>query len=277
MIYDAIDSVYLAVPNLDAACRPYERLGLRLSPPRHGRRTLHVGGPTNLFLFNFLAEAGPDGPLAEPLRRACSTGQSLFAIGLGVPDLEAPLGPLERKGLAAARLRDGEDDLAWLPLHDRAGTDLILVRHARLLKERHAEAAEAGLLDHSFPLRRLDHVAPVAHDLEATTLFWADVLGVSVAGEVTTPTMVIRQLRFGDAVLELLGPGSPDSPLRQRPPGLVGMASWEVQDLERAVRQAREAGFTASDPTAGPLPGSRIATVPGAELASVNMQLLQYV
>jgi hypothetical protein len=89
--------------------------------------------------------------------------------------------------------------------------------------------------------------------------------------------MVIRQLRIGDAVLELLGPASADSPLWKRPPGMVGMASWEVDDLEAAMGQARAAGFTVTDPAAGPLPGTRIATIDGAALAGVNMQLLQYV
>jgi hypothetical protein len=89
--------------------------------------------------------------------------------------------------------------------------------------------------------------------------------------------MVIRQLRIGDAVLELLGPASPDSPLWQRTPGLVSMASWEVVDLEKAVRLARAAGLSVADPGSGPLPGTRIATIQGSELAGVNMQLLQYV
>jgi len=94
--------------------------------------------------------------------------------------------------------------------------------------------------------------------------------------EVVTPTLVIRQLRIGDAVLELLGPGSPDSPIWKRAPGLVSMVSWEVADLEAAVQHARAAGFTVPDPAAGLLPGTRITTVPGAELAGVNMQLLEY-
>ena len=49
MMLKTIDSVWLAAPDLDAVCRPYERLGLRLSPARDGRRTLSVGGPANLF------------------------------------------------------------------------------------------------------------------------------------------------------------------------------------------------------------------------------------
>jgi len=98
-----------------------------------------------------------------------------------------------------------------------------------------------------------------------------------VSGEIVTPTMVVRQLRIGDAVLELLGPASPDSPLWKRPPGLVSMASWEVRNLDAAIGQARTAGFTGTDPAVGPLPGTWIATIQGTELAAVNMQLLEYV
>lgn len=50
---------------------------------------------------------------------------------------------------------------------------------------------QAGFLDHTLPLKRLDHLAVVAHDLEEKTRFWTDVPGVPVAGEVATPTLVI--------------------------------------------------------------------------------------
>jgi hypothetical protein len=66
---------------------------------------------------------------------------------------------------------------------------------------------------------------------------------------------------MGDAVLELLGPASLESPIWKRPPGLVGMASWE--DLDAAVALARAAGFAVTDPAAGVLPGTRTATIQG--------------
>ncbi len=262
----AIDTLFVAVPDLDA-CRFCERLGLRLSPAPAGQRSLHVGGPDNLVAALFLA-AAPGSPLAEPLRQALAAGRGLFAVGLRVADLDAALARLASKGVLATTFRDGEADMVWLPLHEQAGTDLVLLQH---------KPQAAGLPAHSFPLKRLDHLAVVTHDLEVKTRFWSDELGIPVAGEVTTPAMVIRQLRIGDAVFELLGPASPDSPIWKRPPGLVGMASWEVDDLDGAVRQAREAGFTVPDPAEGVLPGTRIATIQGSELAGINMQLLQYV
>jgi catechol 2,3-dioxygenase-like lactoylglutathione lyase family enzyme len=274
MIIEAIDSVLLAVADLDTAFRPYERLGLKLSPSRDGCRTLRVGGPDNLFAVHFLADA--PGPVAQPLRRALAAGRSLFAVVLGVTDLKAMLGLVETKGLEATRFRKSGDEMAWLPLHDRAGADLVLVQRASSLRERYTEAEGGGLLDHAFALKRLDHLAVVAHDLEDKCRFWTDMLGVPVAGEVVTPTLVIRQLRMGDAVLELLGAAAADSPIWQRPAGLVGMASWEVTNLDEAVRRARAAGFGVFDPNVGALPGTRIATIQGSELAGVNMQLLQY-
>jgi hypothetical protein len=55
------------------------------------------------------------------------------------------------------------------------------------------------------------------------------------------------------------------------------MASWQVADLDAAVAHARAAGFTVADAATGVLPGTRVATVQGSELAGVNVQLLQYV
>lgn len=263
---EAIDSILLAVPNLDGACRPYEGLGLFLSPAQDGRRSLQVGNAGNLVSVEFVIPY--DGPLAEPIRRALDSCRPLFAVVLRTTDPSVILARLAQRGIHATRI---DDDQTWLPLHELAGTDLILLRSSR------SGHPNAALMAHAMPLRRLDHLAVVTHDLDVKTRFWADALGIPVAGEVTTPTMVIRQFRLGDAMLELLGPASPDSPLTKRPPGLISMASWEVEDLNALVGHARNHGFTISDPAAGPLPGTRVATVQGAELAGVNMQLLEHV
>jgi catechol 2,3-dioxygenase-like lactoylglutathione lyase family enzyme len=263
MEYDAIHSAYLACPDPAAACGPYERLGLLVSADA-GDRLLEVGPASQRFALQFLGD-----PEAAPFRAALPGGSGLAAISLRTRDAAAVTARLLQHGQQKPAPFRGLDLTAvWLGLRAEAGTDLVLVQ---------AGAANAAAPDHDFPLLRLDHLAAFAPDLDAKTRFWTDVLGVPVAGEVVTPTLVIRQLRIGGAVLELLGAASPDSPILQRPPGLLSMASWEVDDLDAAVRQARAAGFTASDPAAGPLPGTRVSTIPAAELAGVNMQLLQYV
>jgi catechol 2,3-dioxygenase-like lactoylglutathione lyase family enzyme len=142
---------------------------------------------------------------------------------------------------------------------------------------RHARHTEAGLHNHAFPLKRLDHLAAIAPDLETATGFWTETLGVPVWGEVRTPAVIVRQMRIGDAIFELLGPATPESPMASRPPGLISMAAFEVPDLDAAVAQARAAGFTPTEPATGVLPGTRTATIPAGELSGLSMQLLQYV
>jgi catechol 2,3-dioxygenase-like lactoylglutathione lyase family enzyme len=291
MRYEAIDHVVLAVPHLGSAVAPYEGLGLHVGPPSCPldsslvQRSLAVGGPADLFEVQFVA-ADPQGlpvsPLAVRLAAACAS-PGLAVIGLRVPDLAAALKELAGKGVqprsqAAWHVESRKvAEVALLSEEERAGANLLLVQHAEATKKRHAGLERAGLLRHAFPLKRLDHLAVVTRDLEAQTRFWTDVLGVPVAGVVTTPTLMIRQLRIGDAVLELLAPASPDSPLRQRPPGPVSLASWEVADLAAAVEAARLAGLQVSDPAAGALPRTRTAAVPADEMGGLTMQLLQYV
>lgn len=260
-----LDSIYLACTDLNAG-EAYERLGLTLTPPSDGRRLLHVGLGPQRFQLHLLAAAPP--PLEAARAAALARGGGLFAVGLRVADLAAEVARLRGRGVVVHEGPAAAGRLAYLPIQAQAGTDLVLIEDGPAL---------AGAPVHPFPLTRLDHLAAVAHDLDTKCTFWGEVLGIPVAGEVRTPTLLIRQLRLGDGVLELLGAASADSPIRQRPAGLISMASWQVVDLDAAVAQARAAGFTASDPAPGPLPATRISILPGAELAGVNLQLLQYV
>lgn len=261
-----LDAVYLACADLAAATAPYERIGLHLTPLSGNARVLPVGLGPRRFRLHFLAGCDTVLLLAEPFRQARQEGRALFAVGLRAADWQAEVAALRTRGVPVVE-GSGGVRAALLPVRDRAAVDLLLTEDG---------PAPAGAPVHDLPLQRLDHLAAVAHDLDAITAYWTDMLGVAVAGEVRTATLLIRQLRLGDAVLELLAGASPDSPLHQRPPGLVSMASWEVADLPAAVAHARAAGFPVPDPAPGPLPGTRIAIVPAAELAGVNLQLLQY-
>jgi catechol 2,3-dioxygenase-like lactoylglutathione lyase family enzyme len=274
MIYQAIDSVLLAVPDPDLASAPHRRLGLPVSPGTLGPWSVRVGAGRSPFALEFLTPA-VDEPLSALAREALQAGRPCFAVALRVADLDHALQQLATHGMHAhpqAFHRAGQSAgrLAWLPLLNEAGTHLVLLQHTQAVPE--PEPAPSGLI-----LKRLDHLAAVTPDLEVKTRFWTDVLGIPATGEVRTPTLIIRQFRIGDAICELLGPASPDSPLWQRQPGLIPMVSWEVPDVDAAVQLSRQAGFNVPDATPGALPGTRITTVPGTELAGVNLQLLQYV
>jgi hypothetical protein len=247
-----IDSVLQAAP-IGTDLSGYERLGLSMTA-HAGAHQLQVGD----FAFCFVRE--PDAMLRNTWEEVLKTGRTSLAVVLAVEDLGAVAGGIRGK------LWDGRDAV-HLPVEASAGANLVLV------SERRPGPGDS----HRYPLRRLDHLAVVTHDLEAKSRIWENELATPISGEVVTSTMVIRQIRIGDAILELLGPVGADSPLWKRIPGLISMASWEIANVDAAAAQAREAGFEVADAAPGVLPRTRIATIPGTSLAGINMQLLQYV
>lgn len=286
LLYEGIARAILPVSSLETACAPFERLGLVVSPARRavGRgfslRSLAVGGPGNLFDVEFLCpDVGGDSTSAQGQHGL--EDQGLSAIVLRVADMSSVLAALTERGIQATStaIYDAEGrkrlDLAILPDMPDAATQVRLMQPGMSDDERLAEYL--GGRSHATPLKRLDHLAAVAPDLERSCRFWDEILGVPTIGEVVSPTVVVRQLRIGDAIFELLGPATSDSPIRQRPPGLNSMCSFEVEDLDAAVAHVRAAGFAIPDPRSGTLPGTRVAAVPGREMSSLNLQLLQYV
>jgi catechol 2,3-dioxygenase-like lactoylglutathione lyase family enzyme len=214
---------------------------------------------------------------------AVEAGSARPLLMLRTGNLAGAVADLQRRGVtcATAEALDGDSkiaDLAWLPNANPVALDVRFVQYSPETSQRRAARLEAeGLLAHAIPLKRLDHLTAVAPDLEAATRYWTESLGVPLHGEVRSPTTVIRQFKIGDAILELLGPATPDSPVGQRPAGLVSMIACEVPDVEAAVATARAVGFTPSEPAAGVLPGTRTATIPATELSGLALQLLQYV
>src|SRR5262245_52208345 len=116
---------------------------LRASPPPpvarvcEGRRSFSVGDASNLFAVEFVT---PDDPWAAHARQIAAPG-GLVAVALRVSDLDRIVCELKAKGIDPVSLPDhGGRRAAWLPLHDRAGTDLVLVQHSLSTQERHAAA-----------------------------------------------------------------------------------------------------------------------------------------
>jgi catechol 2,3-dioxygenase-like lactoylglutathione lyase family enzyme len=292
MQYESFDSLLLPVTSFPSITHPHERLGLVIGPstrpldPGIEQRSFAVGDVANLFRVDFLAvdpEGLPMTPLGVRLTEAALEGTGPFGVVLRVTDLAATLKDLARQGVAPRSQGTWNEggkvvgQMALLAEEERAATNLLLVQYTTTPKARHAAQTKAKLLAHTLPLRRLDHLAAITRDLEAQTRFWVEVLGVPLAGQVRTETLIIHQFKIGDAVLELLAPATPDSPLARRPPGLISMASWEVADLSAVVSQVRTAGFESTDPAPGALPRTHTATVAASELGGLTMQLLQYV
>jgi catechol 2,3-dioxygenase-like lactoylglutathione lyase family enzyme len=301
MLFDRIDHLIVPIENLDTAVEPFRRLGLGLQAvadqPRLGTQSsiFAAGGPSNWFGVELLHVADP-----QQATRAWGTAfveaaaQQRGVLVLGTEDLSGAVATLRQRGLepdtgeivspaegqAAGTATSGHGariaQTAALNAPAEAGLDVRLIQYAAPAIERFAGAAQRLENPSSFPLKRLDHLAAFTRDLDASTRFWTDVLGVPLHGEVRTPVIIVRQLKIGDAILELLGPASPDSPAAQRPSGLGKMAAFEVTDMGAAVAQARAAGFTLPDPGPGALPGTRVTTIPGSQLSGFSLQLLVY-
>jgi hypothetical protein len=154
----------------------------------------------------------------------------------------------------------------------RANTDTSGCRF--VLVER---AAPAGASPNTFPLRRIDHLAVLPADLEAATRYWVEVLGVPMYAQIDTPTLIIRQMKVGDLMVELLAPAGAESHLTGMAPGMRPMIACEVDDVTACVSLARERGFTIPDAAAGFLPGTLTATIAASDVAGLSIQLLQYV
>jgi catechol 2,3-dioxygenase-like lactoylglutathione lyase family enzyme len=289
MLIECIDHVVVPVASLEAAAGPFERLGLRLTPPtRHrGRgtenRVFFVGSGSNDFYVELLGVH--DRGIARPLYNDAIDrgGGAIALLMLAVNDIHTAVEALAGHGIRTAVERVFRED--GTPICDAAPIDHVealgfaagLIQYVEPRAAAHTRHKAAGNFNHTFPLKRLDHLAAMAPDLEASTRFWVDVLGVAVHGEVRGPGIIIRQFKMGDATLELLAADGLESRLAGRPPGVSSMCAFEVPDLDAAVALARERGFTPSDPNGGILPGTRTATIPGGEFGGLALQLLEYV
>ena len=104
------------------------------------------------------------------------------------------------------------------------------------------------------PIYGMAHVGIAVRSLESAIPVWVQALGFTHVETVEMDGMSLRIafLRGGSAELELLEPTSPDSPvgrfLAKRGEGLHHL-SFEVPDLERALRDADAAGLTLIDRT----------------------------
>jgi catechol 2,3-dioxygenase-like lactoylglutathione lyase family enzyme len=294
MQIDAIDHVVVACGQIDAATAPFERLGLSLTPPTpqpdkatENRALFLPAGAAGETYIEFLASTDPSrtartgGGLS--LLAAVERQAGLFRVALRVADIDAAAAHLAAQGVTAPRetvhRADGTPILDVLRPHQAPalGCEVTLVAYPEPIEARVRRHRGSGQHVHALPLKRLDHLAAVPEDLDAACAAWERLLRVPVSGEVRGSGMIIRQLRMGDAVLELLGAETPDSPIASRPKGAVSVVAIEVGNLDEAVRRVRAAGFTAPDPAPGILPGTRVATIPPGELSGLAFQMLEYV
>lgn len=94
---------------------------------------------------------------------------------------------------------------------------------------------------------RIDHIAVLVDDLDATLGFWRDALGMEVAGTLDVPAELaqIAFLPTGSSEIELVMPTTSDSGLakflEKRGPGMHHIC-LEVDDIDGMLVQLKEKG-----------------------------------
>jgi catechol 2,3-dioxygenase-like lactoylglutathione lyase family enzyme len=263
---DRIDHFMVTVPDLDPAYEAMTRLGVTTSAPGPAaatgtrRASFYVGGSDNFVSVEFLQGDGASVLLAFP-----------------VADLEPVRHAFRDRGgfdESVVTVLDGDEIRTLRPraVVDDVGGNLLFVQYPQAILDRQAPIDTL----HELPLKRIDHVAIVPKDFDGCTRYWTDVLGVPLFGELDSETFVLRQMKVGDLVVEILEPHDPASPLATNPPGLLRMIAAEVDDIEVCVEHARSRGFDVPDVATGALPGTVRATIDAAQLGGLSLQLLQY-
>jgi len=130
-------------------------------------------------------------------------------------------------------------------------------------------------------IRHLAHIGIAVKDTEAALKIFTGVLGGSVIEKKSVPEMnlEITLISLGGINIELLQPtgeGPVSSFLEKRGPGVHHLA-FEVDDIEEALRKAREAGLRLIDstPRRGATAG-RIAFLHPSSTANVLIELCEH-
>ena len=197
-------------------------------------------------------------------------GPSLHHLCLRTDDIRAELARLRALGVA---LIDEE------PRYGLAGEIAFL--HPRSMHGVLVELAEAADR-RAAPAKGFDRVACRVADYGAAKRRWSEVAGLEERARFGLPGrgLTIGQFPIGQALLELIAPDGPDSPLartiaEEGERALPDLAV-EVADLGAEIARYRAAGIALPGPEPGRLPGSRRTAIPAERAFGVSVQLIQY-
>lgn len=131
-------------------------------------------------------------------------------------------------------------------------------------------------------VNKIDHIGIAVENLEESSVFYRDVLGLELIGveEVPSQRVKVAMFRIGESKIELLEPTSPDSPiaafLEKKGQGVHHIA-YSVQDAAGAVTELIEKEVRMIDkeprPGAG---GTKIAFVHPKASGRVLTELCQH-
>jgi len=287
-----LDHLVIAVRDLDAATADYTAL-LGRSPswrgghPAYGtRNTLFRIDNTYVELLG-LGEGKKNPRWAGELSRFLKErGEGLYAVALGVDDVDGTAREMRRRGLEILDPADGSgaDETtgahrAWrnaqLRVASTHGVRLFFIQHyspADALPV--APVADDAATTH---VRRMDHIVVLSAEMEVSRQLWGDTLGARLALDRTFPERNSRILffRLGDITVEISGAGVQTQEGIGKPDRLWGVA-WGVEDVAATCERLAAAGIETSGPRPGIKPGTLVATAKGERTHGVPTLLIEH-
>ncbi len=293
MTHLRLDHLVIAVRDLDAATADYRAL-LGREPSWRGSH-LSYGTRNTLFRIDnayveLLALGGGkrDARWAGELARFLDDhGEGLYAVALGVDDVEVTTREMRRRGLDVLDPADGSgtDEAtgarrAWRNAQVRVtsthGVRVFFIQHYSPA-EALPPAPIAAVAGARAAVGRLDHVVVLSAEMEVSRQLWGDVLDARLALDRTFPERNARILffRLDDITVEISG-GAVQTKEGQGKPDRLWGAAWGVDDLASACARLREAGIETSGPRPGIKPGTLVATVKGGRAHGVPTLLIEH-
>ncbi len=287
-----LDHVVIAVNDLATATADYAAL-LGRAPSWRGEHPRYGTGNTLFRIDNTYVELlAPGGHgqrdarwAGELARFLQERGEGLYALALGVDDVDAAARELRMRGLEVLDPADGDgvDQMtgarrewcnAQVPVKASQGVRIFFIEHRS--PHEALPIATVAAPGEGF-VKRLDHVVVLSADMEASRHLWVYVIGVRLAMDRTFPERNTRILFFrpGDVTIEISGGAQQTEEGFGKPDRLWGIA-WGVDNVEAACARLRDAGVETSGPRPGIKPGTLVATVKGARTHGVPTLLIEH-
>jgi methylmalonyl-CoA epimerase len=287
-----LDHLVIAVRDLDAATADYTALlgrapSWRGSHPSYGtRNTLFRIDNTYVELLG-LGEGKPNPRWSGELSRFVKDhGEGLYAVALGVDDVDATAREMRRRGLVIVDPADGSgaDEASGMHRAWRNAQVRVASSHGvRMFFIQHYSPADAlpvaPVIDEGTKtyVRRMDHIVVLSAEMEVARQLWGDTLGARLALDRTFPERNSRILffRLGDITVEISGGGVQTKEGIGKPDRLWGVA-WGVGDVAATCERLAAAGIETSGPRPGIKPGTLVATAKGERTHGVPTLLIEH-
>lgn len=287
-----LDHIVIAVRDLDVATADYAELlgrspSWRGSHPSYGTRNTLFRIENTYVELLALGDGKQNARWSGELSRFLKDhGEGLYALALGVDDVDATAREMRRRGLEVLDPADGSgaDEMTGAHRAWRNAQVRVASSHGiRIFFIQHHSPPEALPIapvvapDAKAAVRRMDHVVVMSAEMEVARQVWGQTLEARLALDRTFPERNSRILffRLGDITVEISGGAVQTKEGIGKPDRLWGVA-WGVDDAAATCARLAAAGIETSGPRPGIKPGTLVATAKGARTHGVPTLLIEH-